>query len=174
MRRIGNLKIGEGALVDTRAFCRDPNWQIRASIYYEALPLTPHPQGVQVAYIEKIRRGDKSVLKLFYPKIDSLKEIPMWEWPVIREMAAIPISIVNFLEPTLYRSLYEAMPEHPCAICGVRDQEKYDVCIPCNRILCHFMGKCIKKWPNIQKMKIRNQLVKKLRKIKLDAYPKNK
>ena len=166
---------GSGALVDTRALCRDPNWQVRVSIYYEALPLAPMPTGVQLAYIERIKRGPKkTVFKIFYPKIVSIKDIPMWEWPAIHEMAAVPVAIINFLEPTLYRSLHEAMPEFPCGICGLREQEKYDVCESCNKILCHYMGKCIEYWPKVHKMKLRGQLVRKLRRIKIDAYPKNK
>ena len=174
MKTISNLAVGEGALVDTRAICRDPNWQIRVCIHYDALPLSPLPTGVQVAYIERIRRpGNKTVLKIFHPKIENMKDIPQWEWPAVHEMSAVPISVVNFLEPSMFRTLHECMPEFPCRICKVRDQEKHDVCAPCNRILSHFIGKCCKQFPKIHIMKIREQLVVRLGKIKINEYPKS-
>tara|TARA_Y100000034_G_scaffold103692_1_gene129557 strand:+ start:29314 stop:29841 length:528 start_codon:yes stop_codon:yes gene_type:complete len=174
MKRIGNLAPGEAAIIDARAVCRDPNWQIRVSIFYDAYPITPLRTGITLAYLEKIQRGpNKTVLKLFYPKIASMKDIPMWEWPAVHEACACPVAIVNFLEPTLYRSLHEAMPEFPCRICGLREQDKYDICEPCNRILSHYMGICINSYPKIHKMKLREQLVKRLAKVKMDEYPKN-
>ena len=173
MKTISMMPIGEGALVDTRAICRDPNWQVRVCMHYDALPLRPLPTGIKVAYVERIRRGEKTILKIFHPKIDSMKDIPMWDWPAVTEMSAMPVAIVNFLEPTEFRTLHECMPEFPCRICKLRDQEKHDVCAQCNRILSYFIGKCSKELPKIPIMKIREQLVVKLGEVKIDEYPKN-
>jgi len=175
MKTISQLAIGEGALVDIRAVCRDPSWQVRVCIHYDALPMRPLPTGVKIAYIERIKRvGNKSILKIFHPKIESMKEIPMWDWPAINENSAVPVSIISFLEPTLFRTLYECMPEFPCRICKVRDQEKHDVCGVCNKILSHFLGKMRKEFPSLPIMKLREQLVKRLGKIKINEYPKSK
>lgn len=173
MKKISNMILGEGALVDTRSICRDPNWQIRVSTLYDAMPLMPIPTGIQIAYIEKIRRQDKNIFKIFYPERD-MKKIPLMEWPSIYEINAVPIAIVNWLDPTPERKLCECLPEFPCRICKLREQEKHDVCIFCNRILCHFMGKSLEKIPNCHKMIVREHLIKKLAKVKINAYYKNK
>lgn len=173
MKRIGALQLGEGALIDARAICRDPGWQIRVCVHYDAMPLLPLPTGIKLCYIEKIRRGKNTIFKLFYPKIESMNQIPMWEWPAVKEMSAEPVAIVSFLEPTNFRSLHESMPEFPCRICSYKEQEKHDVCYGCNKILCHYMGKCLRRWPRISPMKIREQLIQRLRKVKINEHPKD-
>lgn len=165
-RKISQLRVGEGALIDTRAVCRDPDWHVRVSMLYDALPLAPLPPGISVAYLEKIKkRAHEPIFKIFYPKIENFKEIPMWEWPAIYTSDAVKISIINFLEETVFRSISEAMPEFPCRICKFAEQEKHDVCTECDRILRYFMGKCRKLFPDVHKMKIREQLIKRLSEI---------
>jgi len=173
MKTIGDLSVGEGALVDIRAISLDPDWQCRISLLYDALPLKPLPTGIAIAYVEKIRRNKDVIFKVFYPKVEKMKDIPIWEWVLIYQMNSAKISVLNWLEPTLFRKLHESMPEFPCRICNAREIEKFDVCFQCNKFLSYYMGKCLDKYPNIGTMKIREQIIIKLKKIKINEPIKN-
>jgi len=170
MKRISDLKIGEAALVDIRAICRDPEGKVRISLFYEAIPLEGRPPtGIVFAYLERWLKNEKSFYKLYYPEVmESIKEIPLLEWPDLHQLNAVPVSVIVPLERTKYKSILESLPEFPCRICKFRDQEKNDICTECNRIMRYYMGICIKKYPKIPKRILRETLIKKLGNVKYE------
>lgn len=171
MKKIKDLNIFESAYVDLNAICRDKDSRVRVSLLYEALPLNPVPRGFRVAYIERVQRKNKSVLKLFHPRVKNFSEIPEANWETISFLQAAPVSIVSFLDPNLVNVFYENLPLRPCRLCLLNDAEKHDLCFQCNKIVRFYIGKAKKEFPGATVPTLRKSILRKLRKI--NAFDKS-